>query len=59
MEYALLLLEKADVLVTPGIGFGAGGDRFFRMALTCPPERLEEAGERMRAVVRGAGELHS
>ncbi len=59
MEYALLLLEKADVLVTPGIGFGERGDRFFRMALTCPPDRLEEAGERMRAAVRDAGGPHS
>ncbi|MBI4720264.1 MAG: aminotransferase class I/II-fold pyridoxal phosphate-dependent enzyme [Chitinivibrionia bacterium] len=59
MEFALMLLETADVLVTPGIGFGAGGDRFFRIALTCPPERLVEAGERMQAVVREAQRTES
>lgn len=47
MEYALMILEKANVLVTPGSGFGPGGEGFIRIALTCDVERLEEAGERM------------
>jgi LL-diaminopimelate aminotransferase len=52
MEYALMLLEKANVLVTPGIGFGSAGDRFIRIALTCNRARLEEAGERLQDAVR-------
>lgn len=55
MEYALMILEKANVLVTPGIGFGAGGEGFIRIALTCDLERLEEAGERMLNAVGSAG----
>lgn len=54
MEYALMLLEKANVLVTPGTGFGAGGEGFIRIALTCDTGRLEEAGERMARAVAAA-----
>jgi len=40
------LLEKG-VVVTPGSGFGKGGEGYFRMALTVPEERLKEALKRM------------
>ncbi len=50
MEYALHLLEQADVLVTPGIGFGEGGEGFFRIALTQPVEKLDEAFDRVSRV---------
>lgn len=43
MDYALQLLERANVLVTPGRGFGGGGEGYFRIALTQPLERIEEA----------------
>jgi LL-diaminopimelate aminotransferase len=46
-EYALHVLEKADVLVTPGRGFGAAGEGYFRIALTQPIERIEEALSRL------------
>ena len=47
MDFALHALEKADVLVTPGVGFGEGGEGFFRIALTRPIDRLVEAGARL------------
>jgi LL-diaminopimelate aminotransferase len=47
MDYALHVLDKADVLVTPGIGFGPGGEGYFRIALTRPVERIEEAIHRL------------
>jgi len=43
MEYALELLERADVLVTPGVGFGPRGEGYFRISLTRPREEIEEA----------------
>jgi LL-diaminopimelate aminotransferase len=49
MDYAVRLLEKADVLVTPGTGFGARGEGFFRIALTQAPGRIEEALGRIAA----------
>ncbi|MBZ0157606.1 MAG: LL-diaminopimelate aminotransferase [Alphaproteobacteria bacterium] len=45
------LLEKAGVLGTPGVGFGAPGEGYIRFALTQPAERIREAVERMRRVV--------
>lgn len=42
-DYAVHLLERADVLVTPGAGFGRNGDGYFRIALTKPLDRIEEA----------------
>ncbi len=47
MDYAMHLLERADVVVTPGGGFGDRGEGFFRIALTRPLERVEEALERV------------
>ena len=47
MDYALDVLKRADVLVTPGTGFGTGGEGFFRIALTRSLDRLEEALERI------------
>jgi LL-diaminopimelate aminotransferase len=47
MDFALRLLEEADILVTPGVGFGKGGEGYFRIALTSPIDDLEEAGNRL------------
>jgi len=48
-EFAELVLEKADVVITPGIGYGKAGDGYFRIALTQEKERIKEALERMAA----------
>jgi len=42
------LLEEADIVATPGIGYGPHGEGYFRMALTVPEERLKEAAERIQ-----------
>lgn len=47
MELSNTLLEKADIITTPGIGFGENGEGYIRMALTIPKERIEEAVERI------------
>jgi len=41
------LLEKCGILTTPGNGFGAPGEGYFRIALTVSKERLQEALDRM------------
>jgi LL-diaminopimelate aminotransferase len=51
METARAFLEKADIVVTPGNGFGECGEGYVRMALTVPKERLNEAVERLRKVL--------
>jgi len=50
-KFARLLLDKADIVVTPGIGFGATGEGYIRIALTVSKERIREAVERIRKVL--------
>jgi LL-diaminopimelate aminotransferase len=49
MEFATKLLS-VGVAVTPGIGFGAHGENYVRLALTQPKERIEEACKRISAL---------
>lgn len=44
-------LEEAGVVTLAGSGFGAGGEGFFRMALTVGTPRLVEAAERLGKVL--------
>ncbi|MGD0152652.1 MAG: LL-diaminopimelate aminotransferase [Thermacetogeniaceae bacterium] len=48
LEFAELVLEKAGVVITQGIGYGAYGEGFFRISLTIPTERLLEAFRRLK-----------
>ncbi|HEX2188935.1 MAG TPA: aminotransferase class I/II-fold pyridoxal phosphate-dependent enzyme, partial [Longimicrobiaceae bacterium] len=45
--WARRLLLEQGVAVTPGAALGAGGEGFFRIALTSPEERLREAARRI------------
>ncbi len=42
------LIDKADVVITPGIAFGEEGDRYFRVSLVSPKETLQKAIERLK-----------
>ena len=44
------LLEKAGVVVTPGLGYGQWGEGYVRISLTYPDEVLAEAMERIAAL---------
>ncbi|MDP2766838.1 MAG: LL-diaminopimelate aminotransferase [Candidatus Methanoperedens sp.] len=48
-DFAKILLEKAGITTTPGIGFGEYGEGYVRFALTQPVDRINEAVERMLA----------
>ena len=41
------LLEEADVVTTPGLGFGRTADGYIRVALTVDTPRLLEAVDRI------------
>ncbi len=41
------LLEQTGIVTTPGNGFGDPGEGYFRISLTVPEERLQEAVERL------------
>jgi LL-diaminopimelate aminotransferase len=45
---AKALLEKADIIVTPGNGFGESGEGYVRFTLTSNPEKLSEAVDRIK-----------
>lgn len=47
LKFSKLLLEKANLVVTPGVGFGKYGEGYIRMALTVDKERIKEAIERL------------
>jgi LL-diaminopimelate aminotransferase len=47
-SFAETVLEEAAVVVSPGSMYGPSGEGFFRISLTTPDIRIEEAVERMR-----------
>lgn len=47
-EFVTTMLEKADIVVPPGNGYGKYGEGYFRIALTKPKEVLQEAINRMK-----------
>lgn len=51
IQVATHLLEKAHVVVTPGVGFGPSGEGYIRFALTVGKEELSEALQRLRQVI--------
>lgn len=44
------VLKEAGVVITPGSGFGKGGEGYVRFALTVATARLDEAVERLKAL---------
>jgi LL-diaminopimelate aminotransferase len=47
VDFCLRVLDEAAVWVTPGVGFGASGEGYFRISLTVADQRLAEALERL------------
>ena len=50
LKFAGTLLEKADIVVTAGVGFGKYGEGYIRVALTVSKERIEEALARLKKI---------
>ena len=53
VDFSLKVLDDAAVWVTPGNGFGANGEGYFRISLTVPDHRLTEALERLARLELG------
>jgi LL-diaminopimelate aminotransferase len=48
IEFATRLLDDLGVVVTPGVGYGAAGEGYVRLALTIPDDQLEEGVSRLQ-----------
>jgi alanine-synthesizing transaminase len=60
LEFSKLLIEKADVAVAPGIGFGEHGDDYVRIALVENEHRLRQAARSIKKFFGTADEtLHN
>jgi alanine-synthesizing transaminase len=60
VEFSKLLVEKADIAVSPGIGFGEYGEGFVRIALVENEQRIRQAARNVRRFLDHAPEqLHN
>jgi alanine-synthesizing transaminase len=60
VEFATLLVEKAEVAVSPGIGFGEYGEGFVRIALVENEQRIRQAARNVRRFLEtGPEKLHN
>ncbi|MEE8551022.1 MAG: aminotransferase class I/II-fold pyridoxal phosphate-dependent enzyme [Gemmatimonadota bacterium] len=51
IQFSRRILKDSGVVLFPGAAMGAGGEGFFRVALTQSPERMREAARRVLEVV--------
>ena len=47
ISFATHVLDQVGVNITPGVGFGAHGEGYFRLSVTAPDDRLDEALDRL------------
>jgi alanine-synthesizing transaminase len=60
LEFSKLLVEKAEVAVSPGIAFGEHGEGFVRIALVENEQRIRQAARNVRRFLESAPEkLHN
>ncbi len=48
LEFSTLLLQEAEIAVSPGIGFGEYGDDYVRIALVENEHRIRQAGRNLK-----------
>jgi alanine-synthesizing transaminase len=60
LEFSKLLLEKAGVAVSPGVGFGEYGEGFVRFGLVENEQRIRQAARAVKKFLSEApGSLHN
>jgi alanine-synthesizing transaminase len=60
LEFSKLLVEKAEVAVSPGVAFGEHGEGFVRIALVENEQRLRQAARNIRRFLdTGVEKLHN
>jgi aspartate/methionine/tyrosine aminotransferase len=53
LSFTKFLVEKAHVVVSPGVGFGPSGEGHLRISYACSIENLQEAMRRIQDSVEG------
>jgi alanine-synthesizing transaminase len=60
LEFSTILVEKAEVAVSPGVAFGEHGEGFVRIALVENEQRIRQAARNIRRFLEtGAQKLHN
>jgi alanine-synthesizing transaminase len=60
VEFSTLLVEKAEVAVSPGSGFGEFGEGYVRIALVENEQRIRQAARNIRRFLEtGPKKLHN
>jgi alanine-synthesizing transaminase len=60
VEFSTLLIEKAEIAVSPGIAFGEHGEGFVRIALVENEQRIRQAARNLRRFLEsGVQKLHN
>jgi alanine-synthesizing transaminase len=60
VEFAKLLVEKADVAISPGLGFGEYGEGFVRIALVENEHRIRQAARNIKKfLARSRESMHN
>ncbi|HEV7328919.1 MAG TPA: LL-diaminopimelate aminotransferase [Bosea sp. (in: a-proteobacteria)] len=60
LEFSKLLIEKAEVAVAPGIGFGEHGDDYVRIAIVENEQRIRQAARNIGRFLKSADQtLHN
>ncbi len=57
LEFSKLMIEKADVAVSPGIGFGEFGDDHVRLAIVENEQRIRQAARGVRRFFDSADQI--
>jgi alanine-synthesizing transaminase len=57
VEFSKLLLSKAQLAVSPGLGFGEQGEGFVRIALVENTQRIRQAARNLKQFLSGANDI--
>jgi alanine-synthesizing transaminase len=57
LEFSKLLLEKAQVAVSPGIGFGEYGEGYVRIALVENQQRILQAARNIKRFMSESSQI--
>lgn len=50
IRFCRSLLEERGIVATPGVGFGPGGEGYFRLSITTDIETIREAGRKLESM---------